>query len=301
MPLGFYKSFVLEHKFDLSNQRLIGWTKDELKKILISFVIFLLFVEFLYLFLRSFPYTWWIWLAGTWILFSIVFAKLVPVLILPLFFKYEELKNKPLKDRLIRLAAACKIKVLDVFRLDLSAKTKKANAALAGIGSTRRVLLGDTLLNNYADKEIEVVLAHELAHHKFRHIWRSLIFNGVSAIVGFYFVHLVISSTVDKLAFENMHDVRTLPLILLLLTLLSVVAMPVENSYSRAMERKADSFALSLTNSPDAFISCMDKLANQNLADKAPSKIVEFMLYNHPPISKRIKMAKNYKKTRRMK
>ena len=296
IPLGFYSGYVLEHKFSLSNQSLAGWAGDELKKLVISYVIFLLFVEFLYIFLRQFPATWWIWMAAAWIFFGIIFAKLVPVLIIPLFFKYSRLGNEKLKTKLVTLAQSCGVKILDVFKLDLSSKTKKANAALTGMGRTRRILLSDTLLSNYTDGEIEVVMAHELAHHKFKHIWRSLIFGGIFTVIGFYLINASLVFLVDFLGLSATYDIAAFPSIMLLLTVFSILTLPVQNFYSRSLERKADRFAIKRTNLTDDFISCMNKLAKQNLANTAPSKFIEIMRYDHPPIAKRIEMARSLMK-----
>jgi len=297
LPLGFYKGYVVEHRFGLSNQRLSGWVKDEIKKVIISYVIFLIFVEFLYYLLRSFPYNWWLLMAGGWILLGIIFAKIVPVLIIPLFYKYSQLENKGLKTKLMRLAEGCGVKVLNVFKLDLSSKTKKANAALTGMGNTRRIILGDTLLDNYTEEEIEVVMAHELAHHKFRHIWRTLVFGAAFTILSFYIIKLSLARIVLYLGFDNIYNISLFPSIILLLSLFGIVTMPVQNWYSRVLEKQADLAAITMTKKPQAFISCMNKLAKQNLANVSPSKFIEVMLYNHPPISKRVAMARKLMKT----
>ena len=232
-------------------------------------------------------------MAGVWILFSIVFTKIVPVLILPLFFKYSELQDTDLKNRLKLLAKSCGIKILDVFKLDLSAKTKKANAALAGMGSTRRILLGDTLLKNYTGEEIEVILAHEMAHHKFRHIWKTIFFGAVAAITGFYLISLMLGPIIQYLSLEAIYDIEALPVILFIFTVFNILVAPIQNWYSRTLERNADLWAIKLTQLAGEFISCMNKLAEQNLSNMHPSKFVEIMLYDHPPISSRIEMAKN--------
>jgi len=296
--IHYYKSFVLEHRFDLSNQRFSAWIKDELKGTAISYLLFLLFACSLYFFLKYFRAGWWIWMAGAWILFNIIFAKLVPIIIIPLFFKYRELENKHLRKRLIDLAKRCKVKVVDVFKIDLSAKTKKANAALTGLGSTRRILLGDTLLENFTEEEIEVVLAHELAHHRFGHIWKQLMFGGIAAFILFFLIHVTLKIICPFLGISELGNVRTFPSIIFLLTIFSIAILPVQNWHSRAMEKEADISAIKMTNLVKAFISCMNKLGSQNLADPLPSKFIEIMLYDHPPIFRRVKLAERLEKGR---
>lgn len=293
--LNFYRSYIIEHRFGLSNQGLSDWIKDELKRGLLSLALFILFIEFLYLVLRNSPDLWWLLLALGWVAFSIVLAKIFPVLIIPLFFKYERFTDEEFKKRLMRLAKKCGVKILDVFKLRLSSKTKKANAALTGIGKTRRVILGDTLLDNYTKNEVEVVLAHELAHHKLAHIWKTVLFGGLSITCVFYLVKLSSSFIIDMLHIEGVDDITAFPSIMFAISFFSILATPLQNAFSRRLERAADSTAIEITGLPQAFISCMNKLAEQNLADPAPSKFIEVMLYDHPPISKRVAMAEDIK------
>lgn len=292
LPLSFYKTYVVEHRFGLSNQKLSGWLKDELKSVVIAYIIFVFFAEFLYFALRYYPYNWWIGITILWVIFGIIFAKVFPVLIIPLFFKVGKLEDRDLEDALMRLAQSCGVQIVDIFRLEFSVKTTKANAALAGIGNTRRILLSDTLLENYTKGEIEVVLAHELAHHKFKHMWKYLAVEGSSAVAGFYFINLFLKAT---LGVKEIYNIEFFPSILLLFTIISFLALPVQNLFYRSMEKAADIFAIKVTGFSGAFISCMNKLAKQNLSDVSPSRFIEIILYNHPPISKRIKSALDFK------
>jgi len=292
--LNFYRGYIIEHRFGLSNQSLSNWIKDELKRIVFSLIVFLVFIEFLYLLLRISPNFWWLFISLGWVLFTIVLAQLAPILIIPLFFKYEHLGDNDLKKRLIRLAKRFGVKLLDVFKIKLSAKTKKANAALVGMGKTRRVLLGDTLLENYTKDEVEVVLAHELAHHKLAHIWKLVLFGGLSTVLVFFLSKLSLVYLLGLFKFDTIENIAIFPSIMFFLSLFGFLISPVQNAFSRRLERSADLFALKITRLPEAFISCMNKLARQNLADPAPSEFIEIMLYDHPPISKRIAMAKKY-------
>jgi len=291
-----YGGFMLEHRFGLSNQTFAEWLKDEAKGGILSFVLFLVFAELLFFLITNTPGVWWLLMALGWIVIDIVLAKVFPVLILPLFFKYEKLNNAELKNRLMRLGRKCGVKVLDVFRLNLSAKTKKANAALVGMGKTRRILLGDTLIKGYSKDEIEVVLAHELAHHKLLHMWKLLFSGAAGSIITFFLVKLILSGFVlEALQLKTPGDLAIFPSILFFMVLFGAFLAPVQNSFSRRLEKAADRFALETTKAPAAFISCMKSLAKQNLADPEPSRFIEIALYNHPPISKRIKMAKKFK------
>ncbi len=292
--LGFYRNYLLEHKFGLSNQTLTHWLKDEAKKTIIAFILFLIFVELLYAALRGSPDMWWLYLAVIWIAISIAITKIAPVIIIPLFFKFEPLDDLELKKRLMELAGNFNINILDVFKLKMSAKTKKANAALVGLGKTRRVLLGDSLLENYTKDEISVVLAHELAHHKLFHIFKLTVFSGLSTILVFYLIDLTSTAITGLIGLGSISDITAFPSIMFSISLFSMLIAPIQNAFSRRLEVSADLSALEVTRLPKAFISCMKRLADQNLSDPSPGRLIEIMLYDHPPISKRIKMAEDF-------
>ena len=292
IPLSFYGGFVLEHIFKLSNQKFLGWVKDEIKKFMLSLVLLVVLVEIMYIFLRNFPNSWWIFVTIIWIFFSIVMAKLAPVLIFPLFYKSVPIENEDIKKELESLSEGTGINIQGVYKINLSKNTKKANAALAGMGSTRRVLLGDTLLDSYSLAEIKSVFAHELGHHVYHHIWKMLVIGTITGGFGFAICHYVLSKMIEILGFQSIHDIAAFPVICIILAALGFILMPIQNAISRRFERESDRYAIEKTNDPEAFISTMDKLAEQNLADRTPNRLVELLLYSHPPISKRIEMAK---------
>jgi STE24 endopeptidase len=294
IPLSFYRGFVLEHMYELSNQKISGWLKDELKKLLISLPLVIVMVEILYIFLRNFPDSWWIFVTMIWIFFSVIMAKLAPVLIFPLFYKSVPLENKELKEGLESLAKGTGINIQGVYKIDLSKNTKKANAALAGMGSTRRVLLGDTLLDSYSPAEIKSVFAHELGHHVYQHIWKMLAVGTVSGFFGFAICHLVLTKVVVVFGYQDIHDIAAFPVVCMVLAVSGFILLPMQNAISRRFERACDKYAIEKTNDPEAFISTMEKLAEQNLADRTPNRVVELLFYSHPPISKRIEMAKEH-------
>lgn len=294
-PLGFFEGFVLEHKFGLSNQKFISWAWDEVKEILISFVLYLPMVELIYIFLRKFPTTWWMFTGAFWITISILLSKFLPVILIPLFYKQTPLKDEELKQRLFLLAEKAGAKIKDIFEIDLSKKTKKANAALCGMGKTKRILLGDTLLSGYSKDEIEVVMAHELGHHKLKHIWKLLFFASIATFLGLYLAGIFLAKYLAQFGFRDIYDVAAFPLLGMVLFMVGLLIMPLQNGYSRKLEKNADKFAIESTNKPDAFISAMTKLWKQNLRDASPGKMTEIFLYDHPPISKRVKMAEKYR------
>ena len=291
IPFAYYAGFILEHRFSLSNQTLKAWIKREGKKHIVSFIISMPFVLSLYIFLRYWPLHWWLLTAAFWFFISILVAKFFPILIIPLFYKYSPIKNEDLKQRLIQLSSKAGFKTEGVYELNISKDTKKANAALMGMGKQKRIVLCDTLLKNFDEKEIEIVMAHELGHHKLKHILKSIVFSGLATLLMFFISNYIFLTLHDALDYTYLFDFESLVLIYAIIASLNMISAPIQNSYSRRLERDADMFALDITKNKDGFISTMKKLASQNLSDMNPGKFYEVILYNHPSISRRIAFA----------
>lgn len=290
LPFNFYAGFTLEHKFNLTKQKAASWWMDQLKSAVLGFIFSLVFVLFFYWVLGRFS-QWWLAVSAFWLFFSLILAKLAPVLIIPIFFKYKKLEDEALRQRILNLAVKMRIKLLDVFEIDLSKKTLKANAAFTGMGKSRRVLLADTLKDKYSHDEIEVILAHEFAHCRLGHILKLIIINSLLTLGLFY---LIFRTSVYALAIfklSSLAQLASLPLIFLYFVLFGVILSPLEAFVSRFFEREADSLALKETRAKEAFISLMEKLASQNLADRNPHPLIKFFFFSHPPIDERIKIA----------
>src|ERR1700732_1274178 len=267
--LGFgldYYGFQLERKFQLSTQRIRSWLWDEVKGFLVGVVLAGIVVELLYFMIRQSPQHWWL---ITWVLFIglfILMAQLAPVVLLPIFYKFEPLENEDLRRRLVLLSEHAGTRVRGVYRWKLSEKSKKANAALTGLGRTRRIILADTLLDNYSPEEIEAVLAHELGHHVHRHILKSILVQAAITLFGFWAANWTLHYAVDQHMFEELSDFANLPLLVLVSTVLSFVLMPVLNAYSRFNERQADRYAFESIASIEPVISSITQLGGTNFA-----------------------------------
>jgi STE24 endopeptidase len=292
-----YYGFSLEHKFKLSNQKFGAWVWDEAKGFLLGLVLGSIVVELLYLIIRQWPQHWWLL---AWALFMglfILLAQLAPVVLLPIFYKFEPLEDEDLRRRLVMLGERAGTHVRGVYRWKLSEKSKKANAALTGLGNTRRIILADTLLDNYTPEEIEAVLAHELGHHVHKHILKSIFVQAAITLFGFWAANWVLQYAVDRHFFLELSDFANLPLLALVSVVLSFLLMPALNAYSRFNERQADRYAFESTASVEPFISSMNKLAEQNLAERTPSKWVEWLFHSHPSISRRLAAAEQWERT----
>src|SRR5437016_465937 len=291
LPFSYYSGYVLEHRFQLSRQSLTAWMKDQLKALAIATPLTIAAVEIIYLLLRVDSKFWWIYASIVFIAFAIVMANLAPVLLLPLFFKFKPVENPDLQNRVDRLARRTGKRICGIFEWSLGEKTRKANAAVVGWGNTRRIILSDTLLKNFSGEEIEVVMAHELCHHVKNHIWYGMAAQSFFTCVAFYAVHRLLPPLSRSFALNGIADVANFPLFALLMTGLSLVALPLVNYFSRQLETEADLYALDVTGDALAFVSSMEKLAEINLANKTPNKIIEFIFHSHPSVENRIKVA----------
>ena len=290
LPLSFWSSFILEHRYQLSNQTLGGWIKKQIKGYVVGGLVGLPLLFGLYALLRL-THPWWLWAALGWLAVSLVLGRLLPVLILPLFYKVTRLDDGALQERLQRLAEGTGLTVEGIYRLHLSEETRKANAALAGMGHTRRVLLGDTLLDQFTPEEIEVVFAHEVGHHVHKHLPKMIVVSVVLSLIGFWLVDLVLHSAAVWLGYAAFNDPAALPLVLLVLSVFGLLLSPAQNALSRYFERQSDRYALERTHDPRAYRSAFVKLARQNKSDPDPHPLVAWLFYDHPPIRQRLAMA----------
>jgi STE24 endopeptidase len=297
LPLGFYSGFTLPHRFGQSNQDLKGWVMDQVKGMAIAAPLGLIVLELIYLALRLTGGWWWLWTGAGMLVFTVVLANLAPILILPLFNKYVPLgeEHADLADRLMKLAQRAGTRVRGVFKFDMSKRTKAANAALTGLGSTRRIVLGDTLINEFSSDEIETVLAHELGHHVNKDIPLLVGFSTLLTLGGLYLASLALNWAVRAFGYSGPADIAGLPALGLLLGAFSLLTQPLNNSFSRWRERLADQYSLKSTGKSGAFASAFVRLANQNLGEVDPAKWVVFMFYDHPPLGERIRLAENWK------
>src|SRR5712692_9940943 len=294
-PLSYYSGFVLTHRYGLSTMSLKNWLLDLFKGLALGLVFEAFVVELVYLLLATQPQTWWLWVAAALLFFSVVMANLAPVLILPLFYKFSPLPEGELTQRLLALAERAHTRVRGVFTMQLSSKTTAANAALMGLGNTRRIVLGDTMLDQYTPDEIEVVLAHELGHHVHHDIWKLIISQSILMLGGLYLVNVVLHWAVDtQHIYNGLANPATLPLLLALTGAFGLIVMPIGNGLSRTVEYQADEYALQVTQMVEPFKSAMTRLANQNLSDVEPSPIIEFLFHDHPSINKRLKHADEF-------
>ena len=295
LPLAFYSGHILEHRYGLSRQNRRQWVGDHVKGAVLGLVLGIGLALVVYGIMSRWPDWWWLIAASVLSVLLIVFANLAPVLLLPLFFRLRPLEQASLRDRLERLARRTGARVVGIYRWDLGQKTVKANAALTGMGNTRRILIADTMLEQFSEDEIEVVLAHELAHHVHGDIWRGILLETGLILAGFYAAHRLLLALGERTGLGHIADPAGIPLLLMAAGAVSIVLMPLALAVSRAHERRADRFALDLTRNPDAFATAMRRLGVQNLAEEHPSRLIQWLFYSHPPLEERLAQAGKWK------
>lgn len=287
-PLSFYTEYYLEHKYGLSNQTFLAWIGEGLKALLVSGVIGVPLLLFFYYTLNRYQSFWWLPFAIILFAVSVVLARIVPVLILPLFYKITPLENDELKERIETLASQTGLKLKSIFKFNMSKNTKKANAAFTGLGKTKRILLGDTLLDSYSNDEIETVIAHEMGHYKYKHILKNIIFGTVSSFLTLYLISVLYSVSLEWFGFYDISQIAALPLLSLWAMVIGIIQTPLSSSISRKYEYEADEYAIRMSEKPEAFKRTLEKLNEQNLGDKEPHPFVEWFFYSHPSVKKRI-------------
>lgn len=288
LPLGYWGGHRLERRYGLSKQTTGGWLVDALKGLVVSVVVSFPLLAGLYGLLAAAPETWWLWAWGGFAIVTLVAIVLVPVVVMPLFHKFTPLDDEALVARLNRMAERAGSKVQGVFRWGLGEKSTQANAALTGFGATRRILISDTMLDGYTPDEIEAVLAHELGHQVNADIGRFWLLNLALGAAAFYAAHRALGHFAATGGFKGLSDFATLPLLLLTVSAVSLVVLPLVNGYSRRREHAADAFAIAIANRPEALATALVKLAGQNLSDPYPPAWLEWLLYSHPALGRRV-------------
>jgi STE24 endopeptidase len=292
LPLGLIRGYWLPRRFGLLHQPLRGWLGDRLKAALIGGALGLAAVEIVYALLALTP-VWWLAVAAVFIAAEIAMTAVLPIWIVPLFYRLTPLADEHLRDRLLALARRAGVAAIGVFVADHSRKSRTANAAVVGLGRTRRIILFDTLLSSFSSDEIESVLAHELGHHAHGDMRRGLLVGGALTVVTAWLAARGLDLGIAQLHLAGPADPAGLPWLALVAMALGLVQLPLTNGFSRFIERQADDFAVSTTGNAAAFVGAMERLAALNLAERSPSRLKEIFLYSHPSLDRRIARARS--------
>jgi STE24 endopeptidase len=298
LPIAYAGGLLVERRFGLTRQSDRAWLGDQLKGLLVGLVLQTPLMTAAYAVIRRRPRDWWLILAGATVPLTVVLGNLAPVLLMPLFNRFTPLSDEAMAGRLRDLASQEGVVISDVYEMDMSRQSEKPNAMFTGIANTRRIVLGDTLLEQFPGDEVEAVVAHELGHQVHGDIWRLIAFG---AGTGFGLTWLLsriapplIRRTSEMTGVDDIADEASLPMLALVMGALGLLLMPIQAAFSRAIERRADRFALESTRNGEAYARAMERLAVQSLADPEPPRPVVLMLGSHPPIAERIRAARDF-------
>jgi STE24 endopeptidase len=289
LPLGFYGGYVHEHKWGFSTQRLTGWISDQAKSFGVGLFMAWLVLALLLWVIARYPAVWWLIAALVMALVSVVMATLYPVVIAPIFHRYTPIEDRALTDALAAILAREGLKSGGFFQEDMSRRTRKENAFLAGLGRTRRVVLGDNLVKHMTVPEIVAVIGHEVGHYRLRHIWKGVAAGTVEQLAVFGLLSVVMKALFPGFP-GSARDVMTVLPVMLIIggTASGFVIGPVTNALSRHFEKQADLYAVRRVEDGRAFAAALAGLANRNLANAYPAWWVKILYYSHPPIGERL-------------
>lgn len=290
-PIAWYRSYRLERQYELSTVTVAAWFRGQVRNAGLTLATGAAAAEVVTWTMR-WPRIWWAVAATACAAVTALLTASAPVLALPLLRRSQPLSRDVLRRRLERLSARAGIPVLDVREWSLGARSRRASAALVGAGSTRRIVLSDTLLADYSDDEIEVVMAHEMGHHVHRDLLKTLLGELVLLLVGFRVAAVALERSWQWLGLTSPADPAGLPVIVLSVGSVALVATPLLNAWSRAHERRADRFALETASEPAAFIGAVRRMAAQNLAEERPSNAAFLLFHTHPTVEDRIAAAR---------
>jgi STE24 endopeptidase len=287
LPLDWIRGFRLPREFGLLHQPAAAWVVDLVKGLAIGWALGLAGMLCVYALLRTTEW-WWLWAGLAFLLGYAALAWVAPVWLVPLFYRLTPLQDEELRRRLMALGERARVPVIGAFVVDESRKSRVANAAVTGLGRTRRILLFDTLIREFGAEEIEAVLAHELGHHAHRDVWRGLLVSGLLTLLAFAIADLLLSAGTGALALAGPGDPGGMPALGLIVVVVGLLTLPLANGWSRHAERQADDFALRVASRPAALIEALERLARINLAERHPHRLKEVMFHSHPAIGRRV-------------
>lgn len=299
LPLKYYGSFYLPHKYGLTNQSIFRWLEVNLKGFIVNHLILSFFLWVPYYIILNNPKNWWLKLGILMIPIIIFMVFISPIIIDPIFNKYTSIEDERLGEEIEKLLKKAKIEDADIFKVDKSRDTKTMNAYMTGIGKSKRIVLWDTTINNLEEKEVLAITAHEIGHYLEGHIWKSILLSSIGTILTLYLVYLTSNWILDQsngiFGFQNLSNYASIPLLILVLNIYIFLGNPIINYLSRTMEREADSHEIRLTEDRESAISAMEKLQEESLGLPRPSKLYKIWYHTHPSLEERIEFYSKYK------
>jgi STE24 endopeptidase len=290
LPLSFYRGYVHEHKWSFSTQRVKGWLSDQAKSFAVWLVMAWLVLALLLWIMARFPRTWWLIAGLAMALVSVIIATLFPVVILPIFHRYTPVEDKELTEALKEILAREGLKSSGFFQEDMSRRTRKENAFLAGLGKTRRVVLGDNLVKQMTVPEIVSIIGHEVGHYRHKHIWKGIVLGTLEQLAIFFLLSVVMRLAFPGFPGSTREVLTVLPIMLIVgATASSLLFGPLSNALSRHFEKQADLYAAAHVKDSHAISTALAGLADRNLSNAYPAWWVKVLYYTHPPVGERLR------------
>ena len=299
-PLSWYSGFALEHQYGLSTQSFGAWIADELKgqTVIVVFAGVLPVLALAYRAMEKSPKRWWLRLAIATLPIVSAFTLIEPVVIDPIFNHFTPLADRELRGEIVALAEKAGIPGRHVYQVDQSTRTTKYNAYVNGFGASQRIVLWDTILKGMTRDEILFVMGHEMGHYALGHTWQGIAFTWLASFLLLWLTARLITFALARWGarwkIRAVHDVASMPLLALALTVVSLLIQPLAFAYNRHVEREADLFGLEVTHLNDAAARAFIKLESQNRSDPEPSQWQKLLLYTHPPVIERVRVAEAY-------
>ncbi len=290
IPFNLYETFGIEQRYGFNVMNFKIWILDLLKSLVLATILGGLVLSLLLVLVTYGGNTWWIWAWSLVGMFELLMLWLFPVVILPLFYKFDPIDNKKLEERIRTMIEKVGLRAKGIFKMDASKRSKHTNAFFVGIGRTKRIVLFDTLLASHTEEEILAVLAHEAGHWKKRHVLRMLIIVEILSLVSFYVVARLLHWPLLHETFGFDRSVIYVGLFLMgtFISLLGFFAGPLESAVSRKFEREADDFSLTLIKIAEPMRAALKRLAADNLSNLNPHPLYAWFYYSHPPLVERI-------------
>ncbi|MBD3401678.1 M48 family metalloprotease [candidate division GN15 bacterium] len=300
-PASYYRNFVIEHEYGFSNQTFQAWLWDDIKGLLITLVLGVFPVWFFY-WLVGYMKRWWLAFTLGAIPFIIALVVVAPVVISPLFNDFTKIEDPQLESRLLELAGRAGIDDPAVLQVNASEQSSKLNAYVTGLFGTKRIVLYDTMIDNFTYDEILFVMGHEMGHYVMNHVWWGVGITIVFMLFALWLMDLLIHPVIRRFRrafkFDSLEDIASLPLVLIFVSIITFAFQPVTNSASRYMEHQADIYGMEIAGVPgETAAIAFDKLSVFNLSDPNPPELVEFWFYSHPALSKRMEFVRSYQPT----
>jgi len=298
LPLTYYEEFIRQHEYGLSSQTLQKWWTDSLTALAVTCVAGGLFLWVPYLLLRRSPRRWWVYTAAAAIPFIVVANLVAPIWIAPLFNTFEPMRDKTLETRILALADRAGIEGSRVFEVNKSVDTKTLNAYVAGVWQTKRIVLWDTIIARMDDRELLFVMGHEMGHYVLGHVWQLVALSSLLILALLFAAYKTMGAIVarwaDRFGFSDVADVASLPLLLLVTSVFSLVIAPVQLALTRHLEHEADRFGLEITQTNHSAGTAFVKLQQDALGNPWPGPLFKLWRAHHPPLGERIEFSNDY-------